>query len=919
MSKEKMKRFFILPGFFLALLGCTATQTPQATPLLVYITATPRVVEITTTPAPPQEGSTPQSIDGGATATTEPTTILPSPTSEPARDRVSFIDSGQRMGSARSWDVSLGDLDGDGDLDAFVANDSESNVGNTVWLNDAQGIFIRSEQNLGYGKGVELGDLDGDGDLDALITDWDSPAGVWLNSGSGVFTDSGQNLADDCMGAGLGDLDGDGDLDIYFGQEAANSVWLNKGDGTFEDTGQRLGEAITDDVALGDLDGDGDLDVVAGGWDEAARIWMNDGNGTFTENEGELTSKYLHIHGLDIGDLDGDTDLDAFMAIAGDINQVWLNDGVGAFSLTEQDIPSSADNMVFLGDLDGDDDLDAFVTNALAADQIWLNDGAGNFADSGLRLGNEYSIGIELGDLDGDGDLDAFVTHGLLSRSSGGGMPNTVWLNMTPPATTSAPPPQLSGNDRGRIAFYSERHGKAEIYSMNVDGSDLQRLTSNSAEDMGPAFSYDGSKIAFTSDRSGNQEIYVMNSDGSDPRRLTDTPEREIHPEWSPDGKYIAFARYGCAGWDCGEIFVMNADGSNVRQLTDNAANDMRPVWSPDSTKILFNSNRDGNHEIYSMNPDGTDQRKLTDTPKADMFPRVSPDGTKVVYAQFDFQARTSEVHVMNVDGTDDTMLANVGRVNEDPVWSPDGSQIVFQSDRDGNFEIYVMNADGSDQQRLTHHQAGDYWPTWGPSSVEAPPLVNVPQGKAPTIDGTMSPGEWDEAVSQFFADRSELLLLYADGYLYLGIRANTPGMIAGNVFVNRGEEIAILHSSAALGTAIYQQGEGRWYQVQDFTWQCRSTSSSESAQAERDAFLQQEGWVAANSRMGTPEELEYRIEMPEDALRVAVNFIRASNTNQKIPWPAGLEDSCITPTPGGLPADLYFLPEEWTVLEISR
>ena len=76
---------------------------------------------------------------------------------------------------------------------------------------------------------------------------------------------------------------------------------------------------------------------------------------------------------------------------------------------------------------------------------------------------------------------------------------------------------------------------------------------------------------------------------------------------------------------------------------------------------------------------------------------------------------------------------------------------------------------------------------------------------------------------------------------------------------------------------------------------------------------------MAANSRMGTSEELEYRIEITEDTLRLAVNFIRASNTNEKIPWPADLDDDCITPSPGGLPENLYFSPEQWATLDVSR
>ncbi len=217
------------------------------------------------------------------------------------------------------------------------------------------------------------------------------------------------------------------------------------------------------------------------------------------------------------------------------------------------------------------------------------------------------------------------------------------------------------------------------------------------------------------------------------------------------------------------------------------------------------------------------------------------------------------------------------------------------------------------------------------PSSTTTPPdmpsptplaeqtSISVPQGKPPVIDGTLSPGEWEAAVVESFSDGSELFLMYSEGYLYLGVRANTPGMIAGNIFIDHGDEIAILHASAALGTARYQKEPDSWHQIQDFSWRCRQTGVGGAAQAERDAFLVEEHWVAANSRMGAPNELEYRIEVSEATLRLAVNFLRASDPNVKIPWPKGLDDDCTKPTPGGLPEQLHFSLERWANIELPR
>jgi len=202
--------------------------------------------------------------------------------------------------------------------------------------------------------------------------------------------------------------------------------------------------------------------------------------------------------------------------------------------------------------------------------------------------------------------------------------------------------------------------------------------------------------------------------------------------------------------------------------------------------------------------------------------------------------------------------------------------------------------------------------------SPEEQTSITVPQGTSPIIDGTLLPGEWDRAKVEIFSDNSELLLMHGEGYLYLGIRANTTDMIVGNIFVDRGDEIAVLHTSAALGTAIYQKDAEIWQQTQGFSWCCRSTNSHDAAQAERDAFLQQEHWVSINSRMGTPQELEYQIEMTNETLRLAVTFMLASGINQKFSWPTHLKDACVQSFEGGFPLQLQFSPDTWETITIQ-
>ncbi len=107
---------------------------------------------------------------------------------------------------------------------------------------------------------------------------------------------------------------------------------------------------------------------------------------------------------------------------------------------------------------------------------------------------------------------------------------------------------------------------------------EAERLTNNAADDRWPRVSPDGAQIAFFSNRDGNSEIYTMSIDGSRQTRLTNNPAADEGPTWSPDGTKLAFNSNRDGDH---EIFVMNRDGSGQTQLTTNATDDGFAVWGP--------------------------------------------------------------------------------------------------------------------------------------------------------------------------------------------------------------------------------------------------------------------------------------------------------------------------------------------------
>jgi hypothetical protein len=193
-----------------------------------------------------------------------------------------------------------------------------------------------------------------------------------------------------------------------------------------------------------------------------------------------------------------------------------------------------------------------------------------------------------------------------------------------------------------------------------------------------------------------------------------------------------------------------------------------------------------------------------------------------------------------------------------------------------------------------------------------------VPAGIEAIIDGVLSPDEWESAIQIDLEDEGQLFAMHAGGTLYLGVRAKPEPVTS--ICIDQGEQVSILHSSAALGTAIYQWGDGVWKQVKEFEWCCRDTTDSTQAQETRQAQLLKDGWVASNGRMGNSDEVEYQIAFPADTLRLAVNSIGAPDYESVISWPADLSDDCSNPEmlTGPIPEQAGFSPDQWITLTIS-
>jgi TolB protein len=168
--------------------------------------------------------------------------------------------------------------------------------------------------------------------------------------------------------------------------------------------------------------------------------------------------------------------------------------------------------------------------------------------------------------------------------------------------------------DGQKVIFSSTASGRyAQIYSCNLDGSGLERITYSKAIEVEPTVNpKTGSDMIFVSGRSGLPQVYKMSISGTNVVRLSSGEGEAVNPGWHPDGQHIAFA--WTRGYDPGNynVFIMDVATREYVQLTHGAGRNENPTWAPDGRHIVFSSDRSESSQIWTMLGDGTQLRQLT-------------------------------------------------------------------------------------------------------------------------------------------------------------------------------------------------------------------------------------------------------------------------------------------------------------------
>ncbi len=261
-----------------------------------------------------------------------------------------------------------------------------------------------------------------------------------------------------------------------------------------------------------------------------------------------------------------------------------------------------------------------------------------------------------------------------------------------------------------RMAMVSTRGGRfKQIYTMDVDGGNLYKVTNNDTINLFPSFDRHVRRVLYTSYKSGAPGLYVYELGTRHEIHIPSPGGSLIGGTMMPAGdSVVAAVEAGGAT----NLYLLGLDGAVIRQLTRGASINVSPAISPDGSQLAFTSDRGGSPQIYVMRLSGGDARRITYKGNYNTNPAFSPDGTQIAY-----QSRSGgafEIYRIPAGGGSPILVTQ----GQHPAWSPDGRYIAFSIGRGSGLGLYLIQGNGGTVVgNLTPQEDGNAtdpaWSSW--------------------------------------------------------------------------------------------------------------------------------------------------------------------------------------------------------------
>jgi Tol biopolymer transport system component/DNA-binding winged helix-turn-helix (wHTH) protein len=230
--------------------------------------------------------------------------------------------------------------------------------------------------------------------------------------------------------------------------------------------------------------------------------------------------------------------------------------------------------------------------------------------------------------------------------------------------------------------------GVSGLYSVNVAGGNLRRLTCDNQCVGGAMWAADGKRIAFHSMRSGLDGLWQVPAGGSKLELETVFPETG---SLSRDGRRLAYPKWNVNAPVKVSALKLSSPGGEIASQTEivnSSGNDPDSDLSPDGRQIVFESDRTGSMEIWRSQSNGDDAQQMTFFKGYVGTPRWSPDGKWIAF-DVDKPVPRSEIYLMDSEGRKQHAVVSGAYDNVVPRWSNDGASIYFASNRTGDWQVW--------------------------------------------------------------------------------------------------------------------------------------------------------------------------------------------------------------------------------------